>query len=99
MYCDAQWICRCHEGIQQHIKASILWLQEQGFASVVYVDDTLLAGKTYQECCDKMYATMSLLQNLAFTIHPIKSPFVPSQEIIFLGFVINTQHMTITLTN
>ena len=42
---------------------------------------------------------MSLLRNLGFTIHPIKSSFVPSQEIIFLGIVINTQHMTITLTN
>ena len=30
---------------------------------------------------------------------PRQSSFVPSQEIIFLGFVINTQHMTITLTN
>ena len=30
---------------------------------------------------------------------PKKSSFVPSQEIIFLGFVINIQDMTITLTN
>ena len=42
---------------------------------------------------------LSLLQNLGLTIHPIKSSFVSSQEIIFLGFIINTQHMTITLTN
>ena len=80
-------------------KLPFCWLREQGFASVVYADDTLLAGETYQEFCDNVYATMSLLQSIGFTIHPIKSSFVPSQEIIFLGFVINTQHMTITLTN
>ena len=80
------------------LKPLFCWLREQGFASVVYVDDTLLAGETYQECCDNIYATKSLLQNLGFTIHKKKS-FVPSQEIIFSGFVINNQHVTKTLTN
>ena len=42
---------------------------------------------------------MSLLQNLGFSIHPIKSSSVSSQEIIFLGFIIYTQNVTITLTN
>ena len=46
------------------LKPPFCWLQEQGFASAVYADDTLLAGETYQECCDNIYATMSLLQNL-----------------------------------
>ena len=77
------------------LKPLFCWLREQGFASVVYVDDNLLAGETYQECCDNICATNSLLQNLGFTIHTKKS-FVPSQEIIFSGFVINTQHVTIT---
>ena len=76
------------------LKPLFCWLREQGFASVVYVDDNLLAGETYQECCHNIYATNSLLQNLGFTIHKKKS-----QEIIFSGFVINTQNVTITLTN
>ena len=70
------------------LKPPFCWLQEQGFASVVYIDDILFT-----------YATISLLQNLGFTIQPIKSSFVPSQEIIFLGFIINKQQMTITLIN
>ena len=72
------------------LKPPFCWLREPGFASVVYVDGTLLARKTYQECCDNIYATVSLLQNLGFTIHPVKSSFLSSQEIIFLGFVIHT---------
>ena len=81
------------------LKPPFCWLREQSFASVVYADDTLLVGEVHQEFCDNIYATMSLLQNLGFTIHPIKSSFVPSQGIIFLGFVINTQHMKTTLAN
>ena len=54
------------------LKPPFCWLREQGFASAVYVDDTLLAGETYQECCYNIYATMSLLHNLGFTIHSIK---------------------------
>ena len=55
------------------LKPPFCWLQEQGFASVVNVDDTLLAGETHHECCDNIYATTSLLENLGFTIHPKKS--------------------------
>ena len=40
------------------LKPLLCWLWEQSFASVVYVYDTLLAGETYQECCDNIYATM-----------------------------------------
>ena len=42
---------------------------------------------------------MFFLQNIGLTIHPIKSSFLPSQEIIFLGVITNTKNMTITLTN
>ena len=63
------------------------------------MNDALLAGDTCHECCDNLYAIMSLLQNLGLTIHPMKSPFVPSKAIIFLGFIINAQNMTVTLTN
>ena len=59
---------------------------------MVYIDDILLVGETYKECCDNISATMFLSQNLVFTIHPIKSSFVPLQEIIFPDFVINMQH-------
>ena len=36
------------------LKPPFCWLREQGFASLVYVDDTLLAGDTCQKCCDKI---------------------------------------------
>lgn len=66
---------------------------------MVYVDNTLLAGDAYQECCNNINAIVSLLPNLGLTIHPMKWSFVSSQGKIFLGFIINKQNMTITITN
>ena len=39
-----------------------------------------------------------MLQKLGFTIHPDKSILIPTQVIVFLGFVINSLDMTISLT-
>ena len=42
--------------------------------------------------------TVELLIELGFTIHADKSILVPTQKIVFLGFIINTVDMTLTLT-
>jgi len=39
-----------------------------------------------------------LFDQLGFVIHPDKSEFLPKQEIEYLGFIINSVNMTITLT-
>ena len=41
---------------------------------------------------------VALLRELGFTIHPEKSVLVPAQQIMFLGFVVDSVKMTITLT-
>ena len=43
-------------------------------------------------------ATVALFWELGFTIHPEKSFLVPIQQIIFVGFVIDSVKMTKTLT-
>ena len=42
--------------------------------------------------------TVNLFRGLGFTIHPEKLVFVPTQKITFLGFIIDSVRMTITLT-
>ena len=49
------------------------------------------------ECQQNVHDTVALLLSLGFTIHPDKSVLKPTQAIIFLGFVINSIEMTITL--
>ena len=73
-------------------------LREQGHSSVIYVDDSLLAGDTYKDCLDNIHDTKLLLEGLGFHIHPKKSVFLLTQVITFLRFEINTANMTISLT-
>lgn len=91
-YCDAMRI------FTKILKPVFATLREQGYESVIYVDDSLLQGETFQECLDNIMATLECLESLGFVIHPDKSIFIPTQEIIFLGFIINTRDMTVRLT-
>ena len=45
-----------------------------------------------------IFSTLTCLNDLGFYIHPEKSIFTPTQEIIFLGYHINTLRITIALT-
>jgi hypothetical protein len=74
-------------------------LRKLGFVSIIYVDDTLLYGDTYNECLENVKATLHMLQELGFIIHSTKSVLVPTQRIIFLVFIFDTVAMTITLTD
>ena len=73
-------------------------LRGKGHSSVVYVDDSYLQGDTYDDCINNILDTLNLLRELGFVIHPDKSVLIPSQEITFLGFVISSKNMTLTLT-
>ena len=63
-----------------------------------YIDGSLLLGEIFEICFKNIRTTFALLRELGFTIHPEKSILVPTQQIIFLGFVIDSVKMTITLT-
>ena len=73
-------------------------LREKGYMSIIYVDDSLLYGDTFEECLENVIITLESLQELGFIIHSKKSVLIPTQIIEFLGFIINTQNMTLTLT-
>ena len=66
------------------------YLRQQGYMSVIFVDDSYLQGDTKQECLQNIEATVSLLESLGFAIHEGKSILNPTQEIEFLGFVFNS---------
>ena len=63
-----------------------------------YIDDSYLQGDTFEECKHNVRDSVSLFEKLGFLPHPEKSIFEPTQKIIFLGFVINSVTMTISLT-
>ena len=53
----------------------------------------------YQSCLANILDTIKLLRKLDFVIHPDKSVLTSNQTIIFLGFVISSKHMKLSLTN
>ena len=64
---------------------------------MVFLDDILLIGKTAENV--QMYPdkVIILLQELGFVINVKKLVMIPSQEMGFLGMVINSEEMIISL--
>ena len=80
------------------LKPVFVALREQGNLSIIYVDESFLHGDNEQECYDNIEATIKLLQALGFTISFDKSILTPTRIIIFLGFSIDSENMTICPT-
>ena len=80
------------------LKPPFTTLREKGHLSVVYADDTYLQGDNLAECQGNVTDTVALLRSLGFTIHAVKSVLTPTQELTFLGYIINSRTMTLTLT-
>ena len=79
-------------------KALFSVLRMQGHTSVVYVDDFYSQGDSYESCLKNTNDTIIMLQSLGFTIHPEKSVLTPTQNLVYLGFIINLKDMTLKLT-
>jgi hypothetical protein len=73
-------------------------LRNLGYLSVAYIDDSYIQGETYSLCQDNINVTRAQLDKLGFLINYEKSVLKPCQSIVFLGFILNSKHMTISLT-
>ena len=77
---------------------SFLLLRKEGHQSVRCLYDTFLKGDTFNRCKDAVLVSAKLVINLGFFIYPEKSKLFPSQVIEFLGFIINSKKMTVSLS-
>ena len=80
------------------LKPVMAHLHMLGFVSTIFIDDTLLMGDSEEECVQNVKQSLALFQKLGFVVHPEKSVLVPSHKITYLGFVIDSQCMTVTPT-
>lgn len=55
-----------------------------------FIDDFHLQGHDYEDCNRTLKNSILLLDKLGFVIHPEKSAFIPSQRIVYIGFVIDS---------
>ena len=63
-----------------------------------YIDDSYLQGDTFNECSSNVTATANMMTSRGFTLHPDKSVFIPTQVLIFLGFILNSINMSVSPT-
>ena len=84
------WIIKANSAVRRILRS-------KGYLLVIYIDDILLLAATLLELSQAINDTISLLRSLGFTIHDTKSVTTPTQVVNFLGFVLNSQNMTISM--
>ena len=88
----------CPRQFTKLLKPALAYLRVEGYIIMAYIDDLYLQGRTLEECVQNVIQTMKILESLGFVVHPDKSVFIPSHRLIFLGFVLDSVKMTVTLT-
>lgn len=79
------------------LKVPISLLRRINIRVVIFLDDLLIFGST-EEIIMARDTVLFLLENLGFIINQEKSVLTPSRIMEYLGMVINSIEMTITLT-
>lgn len=70
-------------------------LRENGIVLVIYLDDILIIGKTEKECAHSTQSATKILESLGLVINGEKSNLKPSKKRQFLGFLLDSENMTI----
>ena len=78
------------------LKPAFACLGEQGHKCFPYIDDSFVVADS-EECRASAEALAEQLDQLVFYIHPDKSVLVPTKEITFLGFKLNSETMSVAL--
>ena len=79
------------------LKQPFASLRKQGLLSVVYLDDTYLQGDLYTACLHNITKMTALLTALGFKVNFDKSVLLPAQRIKFLGCILDSVSVTISL--
>ena len=79
------------------LKPPLSFLRKMGITVVAYIDDTLVISNTRKHSYLAVEKTTKILSELGFIIHPSKSVFTPTQEITFLGFILDSKMMQVRL--
>ena len=79
------------------MKPVYVTLRSKGYLIVGYIDDILLLAKTSHELAQVVAETIALLRSLGFTIHEPVCVTTPTQVAKFLGFLLNSKDMIISM--
>ena len=62
-----------------------------------YIDDSFIVAQSKSECEWAVSDLTKLFQKLGFTINKVKSQLIPDNKLNFLGFLIDSELMTVSL--
>ena len=72
-------------------------LRQRGIHLIIYLDDLLIMAESHDQALHHAASTLNLLEGLGFIVNYQKSQLLPSQKIEFLGFLIDSNTMTLQL--
>ena len=73
-------------------------LHEEGHECFPYIDDSFVVGDSREQCAHTAGELCRALDGLGFYVHQQKSVLEPTQDLVFLGFKLNSVEMSVTLT-
>ena len=79
------------------LKPVVATLRFKGIRLAIFIDDILIAAQSDTLCRDHMAMTRELLESLGFLINFKKSQLLPSNQITYLGFQIDSVSMKLFL--
>ena len=96
--CFPNGFASCPRKFTKLLKPVYAVLRKLGHISSPYIDDSYLQGDDYVNCLENVIDTVRLLFTLGFVIHPDKSVLIPTQRLIFLGFILDSTLMRVYMT-
>ena len=79
------------------LKPVVSYLRLQGIRILVYLDDMLLMAQSVNDLEIHVQTTIQLLRCLGFVLNVKKCQTTPSQTMEFLGFLVDSRSMTLSL--
>ena len=71
----------------------------KGFSGFGYIDDSFIIADSYEESIRATQYLCESFSKLGFRVHPDKSKLQPSHSITFLGYILNSEDMSVSPTS
>ena len=79
------------------LKPFLASIRNKGIRLVIYLDDMAIISSSRELSSQEAAIVVQILESLGFIINKEKSVLIPSQKIVFLGYVIDSVAMTVSL--
>jgi len=90
-------LCSAPRIFTKLLRLVMAYLRFQGLRTVIYLDDILVLAENRDTLIQQVHYTVQLLEHLGFTINLSKSSLEPTQRIVYLGLLINSEAMKLCL--